>query len=277
MEMSKAWDNPPSSWINHDSLRKVLEAADQLWRRNDPAPPPPPPPPPSPPPPLCHGGMLGSPKVPGDCCSPTADPLSVLGACWGRGDSSPFHQREEGDRVEATCHGLYQDVKMSSLPNPETLVLVPCPALPPSLSSVPEPVALPRRQLREGSQDRTRDVSSLVSSVRRSLLQASTLALTKAWDALKIAACPSAAPPTPQPPSSSPERRCLCSVRRAARGGRDSGAGRRVPSVGLFPQSRPGAEGPSGSLSEKGTNSGAREKTLPVSVGGGFITSLTRE
>lgn len=42
---------------------------------------------------------------------------------------------------------------MSALPRPETLV--PCPALSPSPSFVPEPVALPRCDLRRGGQDET--------------------------------------------------------------------------------------------------------------------------
>lgn len=94
---------------------------------------------------------------------------------------------------------------MSTLPHPETIVLVPRAALPPSLSFVPEPVALPGCDLRKGGQDRPGKVSPVVSNMSQSLLQASILALKKAWDVLKITICPSVIRPTLQPSSSSPE------------------------------------------------------------------------
>lgn len=92
------------------------------------------------------------PEIPGDCWSPTTDLSWLSVVTGGRGDLSPFHRCKGGDRVEVTCRGRYQEARMSALPRPETLV--PCSALLPSPSFVPEPVVLPRCDLRKGGQDK---------------------------------------------------------------------------------------------------------------------------
>lgn len=68
---------------------------------------------------------------------------------------------------------------MSTLPHPKTLILVSCPTLPPCPSFVPEPVALPGRELWKGGRGRTGNVSPVISNMRRSLLQASSPSFEK--------------------------------------------------------------------------------------------------
>lgn len=149
---------------------------------------------------------------------------------------------------------------MSTLPHPETLVLVPCPALPPSPSFVPEPVALPRCELGKGGQDRTGEVSPVVSNMTQSLLQASTPALKKAWDVLKIATCPSVTPSVVLFIRVGSVCAPWAELPGLAEGGHGSGVGRQVPGAGLFPWSWPGAAERSAQaigVFEKGTDSGA--------------------
>lgn len=145
-----------------------------------------------------------------------------------------------------TCCGLYREAMMSTLPRPETLVLMPCTALPPSPSFAAEPVALPGCELRKGGQDRTGEVSPVISNMSRSLLQASTLALGKSTGCAKNH-------DLPQRHSTDVAAIVLftrvggvCApwaLPSLAEGRRGSGVGRREPSAGLFPWSWPEAVG----------------------------------
>lgn len=120
-----------------------------------------------------------------------------------------------------------------------------------SPSFVPEPVALPGHELRKGGQDRTGEVSPVVSDMSWSLLQASSPSFEKSMGCAKNHDLSQ---------RHSTDAAAIVFFTRVggvcapwaelpglAEGGRGSGVSRQVPSAGLFLQSWPGATGRSAS------------------------------